>query len=201
MRARRSWRAPWHPTVAIGARRCVGVGFSALPRRLRRVDRRNRSRSCQRLAIPSTLFAFGPRPASRQPATRTFVTGRECAAPTTDLDCTYMRSIRQQTHAAALEFPEQMQSHDRITRSGAPVVAGTLPPRLRPARTHRVTAGETQRTETHRTHDIGVLTATAHAEFTIFLAGVGWFRSSAIRRSVPDLRRCSSTRAAAPRCG
>ena len=39
MRARRSWRAPWHyPTVAIGARRCVGVGFSALPRRLRRVD-------------------------------------------------------------------------------------------------------------------------------------------------------------------
>ena len=172
MRARRSWRAPWHyPTVAIGARRCVGVGFSALPRRLRRVDRRNRSRSCQRLAIPSTLFAFGPRPASRQPGTRTFVTGREFVLQATDLDCAYMRSTRHRSHSGACQFPARTKSCDRATRRCAPVIADTLPPCLRPATAHSPTADETQPTHKQRTHDFNGFTATAPAQFTTFVAG------------------------------
>ena len=167
MRARRSWRAPWHyPTVAIGARRCVGVGFSALPRRLRRVDRRNRSRSCQRFAIPSTLFAFGPRPASRQPGTRTFVIGRELPLQTTDFDCADMRSTRQRPHAAALRFPAQIRTRDRTTCRCAWVVTDTLPPRLRLATTHSPNAGETQLIRKHRTCDFALLPATAQAQFT-----------------------------------
>ena len=175
MRARRSWRAPWHyPTVAVGARRCVGVGFSALPRRLRRVDRRNRSRSCQPLAIPSTLFAFGPRPASRQPGTRTFVIGRDVALKSTGLDCASMRYNRQRSHVGACQFPARTKSCDRATRRCAPVIADTLPPCLRPATAHSPTADETQPTHKQPTHDFTGFTATAPAQFTTFVAGRSW---------------------------
>ena len=105
----------------------VGVGFSALPRRLRRVDRRNRSRSCQRLPIPSTLLAFGPRPASRQPGTRTFVTERDFVLQSKGLDCAGMRSNRHRSHSRSRQLSGRTRSCDRATRRCAPVMADTLP--------------------------------------------------------------------------
>ena len=202
MRARRSWRAPWHyPTVAVGARRCVGVGFSALPRRLRRVDRRNRSRSCQRLAIPSTLFAFGPRPASRQPGTRTFVTERDFALQSMGLDCAGMRSNRHRSLSGACQFPARTKSCDRATCRSAPVMADTLPPCLRPATAHSPTEGETQPIHRQRTHDFTGLTATAPAQFTTFGAGTRRREicdSSLVRTSAQSRAKIELSRARVP---
>ena len=98
-----------------------------------------------------------------------FASGRGFAPPFTDLGCAYMRSARQRTYAAALQFPAQTRTLDTTTRGCVPLVPDTLPPRLRPATTHRRNKGQSQRTEKHRTHDIAVLTATEYAQFTTFL--------------------------------